>query len=322
MVVLNAANQVASTTSQGLSAAGISLVPPELTEIITNTKDAILQVIESLKSVIGDYLHQFLDQTNLDDAKTLWESQMKRRQSKLNREAIRKKLLDTTAALKSTDDDPRLQGLMGELGKYTLSELSEEELYVLCIQIIESAIIARDNKSAREGLEARLRTEEARLKRIIPAYQAQATKTSVSPIQPPKMPIPATKEGDPVKEEGFWSGIVNYAVDVCRSADKEMDMKEAQAKLAAAMQKLRASQQADDAAVGGVVLTAEANGLQVPGTEGRMLIEQRRRLRRSLSNPDLKPSASGNLVGQSLGGAKTSSPAMDRAVQQPPRGSG
>jgi len=291
----------------GLSAAARELplsIAEEFNSVVSTLGGLVSKVLDGIKATVGHYLHQFLDKENLEDAKARWTLNMKLQLSKEWREKTLTSLTEAKAVLKKAEDDVRGEGMLMKLGEFQLETLTPEDMFILAVQVVETLTSTRDNKRTDEMMRLRWKDQIERLKNstvetLIDAASANSTKKETSFFFSKK---------ELTEDEKRINAMVADFKNVFGDSNKEVVKT-----IAKAYVQVNA-QSSDEIAKVGTQLQADGNGMQNVGDEARKLLQKRKQMRRSASDPDLKGKSS-NLVTQSVGSANPTQPAMARNVK-------
>lgn len=122
------------------------------------------KVIDAIKSVVGHYLHTFLDEGGIETANNIYRNYMKTRESKLKEANEKLKQLESALKRQKAVDDPNK--LMPDIEDLNLAVLEKEDVFLLSLQIVESAQATAANKEADEEMKKRWLAQIETLKKV------------------------------------------------------------------------------------------------------------------------------------------------------------
>ena len=289
---------------QGLSAAVKELPPSiasEFDSVVSTLGELASKVVDGIKATVGHYLHQFLDKDNIEDAKARWTLNMKLQQSKEWREKTRGALADTKTLLKRAEHDAKSQGVLTKVGYFQLEALAPEDMFVLAVQVVEALTSSQDNKLTDEKIRLRWKDQVERLKN-------STVETLINAANTPE----ATNwhggkkdKKDLTEQEVRMNAMVADFKNVFGDSNKEV------LKTIVKTYAQVDAQSSDEIAKVGTQLQADGNGIQNAGDDASKILQKRKLIRRSASDPDLKAQPP-NLVGQSISSTNPALPVMVR----------
>jgi hypothetical protein len=208
-----------------------SMVPTDITSSIKSVTDAASKGLDSVKAVVGHYLHRYLDQSGVEEAKARWRQQ-KERQSKTPGDSVK----EMGALLKVAQADPKASKVLQKMDGFKPKALNEDEMYILALQVIETVRAKGTNEQSDERMRMRAKEQVE--------YMNALTETDETP-------------------KSLFDKFVDGFLDMFKSEQKAY--KELFSTVNNATK--RGLQDADDVMLLGLECFATANHLSAPGNE-------------------------------------------------------